>query len=101
MPHVNYWVRAKGNGYYRYELAGDTKPDDWAEWARALLCHNDGTAEWSEFLDKRAGRYRAARIVNNRLESCLFVSPDPALPSRTWLAGLFEQDILTDAARTS
>ncbi len=101
VPHVNYWVRAKGNGYYRYELAGDTKPDDWAEWARALLCHNDGTAEWSEFLDKRAGRYRAARIVNNRLESCLFVSPDPALPSRTWLAGLFEQDILSDAARTS
>ena len=101
VPHVNYWVRAKGNGYYRYELAGAAKPDDWAAWARALLCHSDGKAEWSEFLDRRAGRYRAARIVNNQLESCLFVSPDPALPSRTWLAGLFEQDILTDATRTS
>ena len=98
---ISFWVRAKGNGYFRYELAGDAKPADWAVWARALLCHSDGKAEWSEFLDRRAGRYRAARIVNNRLESCLFVSPDPVLPSRTWLAGLFEQDILTDAARTS
>ena len=99
--NISFWVRAKGNGYFRYELAGDTKPEDWAAWSRALLCHSDGKAEWSEFLDRRAGRYRAARIVNNRLESCLFISPDPALPSRTWLAGLFEQDILTDAARTS
>jgi len=101
VPHVNYWVRAKGKGYYRYELAGDARPGEWAEWARALLCHSDGKAEWSEFFDRRAGRYRAARIVNNQLESCLFVSPDPTLPSRTWLAGLFEQDILSDVARTS
>ncbi len=98
---ISFWVRAKGDGFYRYELAGDTLPEDWGTWARALLCHSDGKAEWSEFLDRRAGRYRAARIVNNRLESCLFISPDPVLPSRTWLAGLFEQDILTDAARTS
>jgi len=101
VPQVNYWVRAKGNGNYRYELAGDAKPDDWAGWARALLCHSDGKAEWSEFLDKRAGRYRAARIVNNQLESCLFISPEPSLPSRTWLAGLFEQNNLSDAARAS
>ncbi|MBI3774616.1 MAG: nitrate reductase, partial [Gammaproteobacteria bacterium] len=101
VPQIDYWVRAKGQGYYRYELASDAKPGDWADWARALLCHSDGKAEWSEFLDQRAGRYRAARIVNNRLESCLFISPEPSLPSRTWLAGLFEQDILSDAARAS
>lgn len=98
---IHFWVRTKSNGCYRYELAGLNKPGDWAAWARSLLCHTDGKAEWSEFLDRRAGRYRAARIVNNRLESCLFIAPDPALPSRSWLGGLFEQDILTDTARAS
>ena len=39
--------------------------------------------------------------MDNRLESCLFISPDPTLPSRTWLAGLFEHDILPDTARAS
>jgi assimilatory nitrate reductase catalytic subunit len=98
---ISYWARAKGQGLYRYELAGERMPDDWATWARQLLCHHDGKAEWIEFLDKKAGRYRAARIVHGKLESCLFVAREPALPARSWLAQLFEQDELSAAARTS
>jgi assimilatory nitrate reductase catalytic subunit len=98
---ASYWSRAKGAAFYRYELAGDAMPDDWAQWARALLCHHDGKAEWIEFFDKKPGRYRAARIVHGNLESCLFVARDPALPSRAWLASLFEFETLSDADRTS
>jgi assimilatory nitrate reductase catalytic subunit len=98
---ISYWARAKGQGVYRYELAGAKTPDDWAAWARRLLCHADGKAEWIEFFDRKGGRYRAARLVNGRLESCLFVARDPALPSRSWLAQLFEQESLSTAARNS
>jgi assimilatory nitrate reductase catalytic subunit len=66
-----------------------------------LLCHSDGKAEWVEFFDRSAGRYRAVRMIGDRLESCLFVARDPILPSRTWLAGLFAQDSLTVSDRTS
>jgi assimilatory nitrate reductase catalytic subunit len=98
---ISYWARAKGQGVYRYELAGAKTPDDWAAWARRLLCHADGKAEWIEFFDRKGGRYRAARLVNGRLESCLFVARDPALPSRSWLAQLFEQESLSTAALNS
>jgi assimilatory nitrate reductase catalytic subunit len=98
---LSFWSRAKGAGFYRYELAGEVVPEDWAAWARQLLCHSDGKAEWIELFDKKAGRYRAARIVDGRLESCLFVARDPALPARSWLAQLFEQVTLDAAARNS
>ena len=98
---IEYWTRAKGVGYMRYEMAGQQIPQDWASWARQLLCHHDGKAEWIEFFDRKAGRYRAGRIVNDRLESCLFVSRDPVLPSRAWLGQLFEQETLSGASRNS
>ena len=50
-------------------------------------------------VDKAAGCYRGARIVNNRLESCLFVAPTFELPPRTWLAGLFAKDELSAEER--
>jgi assimilatory nitrate reductase catalytic subunit len=46
-------------------------------------------------------RYRAARLVDGQLESCIFIGPDVNLPSRDWLSKLFEQGPLDDAARTS
>ena len=52
-------------------------------------------------VDKAAGCYRGARIVNNRLESCLFVAPTFELPPRTWLAGLFAKDELSAEERAS
>ena len=101
VPGANYWVRAKGQQFYRHELAGEQTPDDWGAWARALLCAVDDSAQWSEFLDRGAGRYRAARMVDGDLESCLFVSRDAVLPSRSWLAGLFAQHPLTAHSRAN
>ena len=59
------------------------------------------TSEWMDYRDKAAGRYRGARIVNNRLESCVFVAPTFELPPRTWLAGLFARDELSPEERAS
>ena len=99
--NVAYWSRAKGYGYWRYELAGDEAPNDWADAARLLLCSNSNAVEWIEYFDKSAKRYRAARLQGQRLESCIFIGPDFHLPERDWLAGLFGKKKLTTTERES
>ena len=90
LPHVDYWVMAVGRQFWRYELAGETLPQDWGRWGRALMCADDvGRAEWVEY------RYRGARLVADRLDACLFVATDQGLPSRTWLGQLFGQESLS------
>ncbi len=103
---VSYWVRARGRDLWRYELAGEQCAPDWSRWARQLLCAPKDSAderiEWIDYLDSAMGRYRGARLINRRLESCLFIAPTPELPARSWLMELFtHNDSLTDAERNS
>ena len=101
LPRSHYWVCARGAGHWRYELAGGERAGDWAVTARALLCNAEQDVEWIEFSDQAAPRYRAARIQDGRLESCVFIGPDPHLPRRDWLAALFARDRLDEAERRS
>jgi assimilatory nitrate reductase catalytic subunit len=98
---ASYWAAARGQRLWRYELAGDELPQDWAASARALLCAPDEHVEWIEYFDKAERRYRAARLVNGQLESCIFIESTPQLPGRDWLAGLFALDKLDPLTRIS
>lgn len=100
MHDFSYWVKVRGQLFWRYEFAGNNVTGDWTAWARKLLC-TEGRAEWIDYLDSASGRYRGARLVDGQLESCLFVSRDTTLPSRNWLGQLFANDRLTAAERTS
>ena len=101
LKDVAYWSRAKGYGYWRYELAGDEAPQDWAAAARLVLCSDVKPVEWIEYFDKAAQRYRAARLQGQQLESCIFIGPDFHLPDRDWLASLFVKESLSPAERQS
>jgi assimilatory nitrate reductase catalytic subunit len=92
----SYLARAKGHGCWRHELAGESVPASWSEWAADLL---GPEGERIELSDASGGRYRAARVIEGRLHACLFVATTKALPSRTWLASLFSADALDDAER--
>ena len=96
---VTYWVVAKGEGFYRYEIAGEQAPENWPAWARGMLCASEDDVNWIEYLDQGARRYRGVRMVNDRVESCLFIAPSHDLPPRSWLAGLFGQTTLDDNER--
>lgn len=98
---VAYWSRARGNGLWRYELADQTTPDCWSQQARDRLCAPPANAEWVEYQDQAARRYRAARIEQGQLESCLFIGPDRHLPQREWLARLFSEVQLSLADRAA
>ncbi len=103
LPEVGtgYWALSRGRGLWRYELAGQERPDDWARCARRLLCQQAEQVEWIEYYDKGQQRYRAARIENGRLESCIFIGPDRRLPERDWLFRLFADERLSDRNRSS
>jgi assimilatory nitrate reductase catalytic subunit len=97
----SYWVVTRGRGLWRYEIAGEDKPEDWAECARSLLCQHANNVEWVEYFDSAVTRYRGARIENGHLESCIFIGPDFNLPERDWLSNLFTKDNLTEIERNS
>jgi len=97
---AGYWVRARGRGCWRTELAGEASPDDWGAWARDRLGVPDGARGWITFADPGRGRHRFAWIEDGRLRGCLFVEAGLDLPSRGWLEGLFEAP-LDMAARRS
>ncbi len=96
---VTYWVVARGEGFYRYEIAGEQAPENWPAWARSMLCDSEDDVNWIEYFDQGARRYRGVRMVNDRVEGCLFIAPSHDLPSRSWLAGLFTQASLDDNER--
>ena len=96
-----YWARATGEQFLRYELAGRFRPADWSSWGRGLLGAQDEQADVLEYVDATANLYRAALVVNERIEACVFISPRLDLPSRQWLASLFAKDQLEELDRIS
>ncbi|WP_020559806.1 nitrate reductase [Thiofilum flexile] len=83
-----------------HELAGVGTIADWSVLARTLFCQTDSMGSWSEYSDTALQTYRAARFVNDQLESCLFISTiTRPLPERAWIISLLAQDSLQPAER--
>jgi assimilatory nitrate reductase catalytic subunit len=96
----DYWNLNKGHSLWRYEIAGNQTPDCWAENARNMICAHEENVSWMEYFDQSAKQYRAARMVGDKLESCIFISPNDHLPARDWLMALFKKACLDDKDKT-
>jgi assimilatory nitrate reductase catalytic subunit len=96
---AEWWTNVQGVGLTRHEMAGTTKVKDWPSWGRRLLGVHADDRDLIEYSDVGSGIHRAARIVDGRLEACVFAAPRMSLPSRDWLAALFAKDVLGDADR--
>jgi assimilatory nitrate reductase catalytic subunit len=64
-----------------------------------MLCVDGSSTQWIEYSDRSIGIYRAALLRDGHLEACVFLSPRPDLPSRTWLTGLFSKSELAPEDR--
>ena len=71
-----YWARARVEGGWSYELAGDAHPDDWSGFTRRLVTATDG--EWLELRDEARGLFRAVLLCQGQIEACLLVGDDGA-----------------------
>jgi assimilatory nitrate reductase catalytic subunit len=96
---LTWWTVAQGEQFFRYEIAGRRVFADRSRWARKLLDAKAADADWLEYEDRGAGIYRAAHVIDDRLDACLFLSPRQDLPTRTWLAGLFAHPALKPEQR--
>lgn len=94
-----YWVKVQGEKFLRYELAGRGKVRDWEAWGRSLLGAEANEADVLEVCDPTAGLYRAALLEDDQIQTCVFVSQRPEMPSRAWLSGLFSKDKLEEVDR--
>ena len=101
LEYADYWVRARGKGLWRYELAGQEQPEDWAARAHALLGSDEEDENWIEFFDSSQNHYRAAQFKGSKLINCVFIGPTEKLPQRDWLITLFQKDELNKSERTS
>jgi assimilatory nitrate reductase catalytic subunit len=106
-PNVTWWTRVRGEGFFRYELAGRDKLLDRSPgargqreaWARSLLGTSSGRGHFLDYEDTARGVYRAAYIENDRLVACVFVATRPDLPPREWLNDLLTKTKLDDMDR--
>ena len=96
---VTWWALVRGTGFLRYELAGRKRPADWAGWVRPLLEVRTLDSDYLEYSDAASGVYRAAYVVDDRLQACAYFSRRPELPARSWLKSLFTQEHLQPVDR--
>ena len=99
LEHATYWAKAKREGLWHYELAGEEAAENWSSVARDLLLSASDATQWAEMMDRAGGYYRGVSVVNGRLQSCLFIGPDHRLPKRDWLVQLFSKSQLTREER--
>ncbi|HCY98819.1 MAG: nitrate reductase [Rhodobacterales bacterium RIFCSPHIGHO2_02_FULL_62_130] len=83
-PVAEYWARAKVQGGWRLELAGQTPAADWVAYARALFGLPDCHAV--TVMDAKRGLARVAFHQDGRLLAALFVGPEPLALARDHLA---------------
>ena len=95
---LSFWASAEGGRFRSYEIAGRSVPQRWSTWARSVM-QAESSADWIDYEDANAGMYRAACLIDERLESCLFVGPQPLLLSRSWLGSLFDKPRLSAGER--
>ena len=101
LEYADYWVRAKSQGLWRFELAGKQQPEEWAERAHHLLGISDESENWVEYYDSAKNTYRAAQFKGTQLINCVFIGPNAELPQREWITTLFLKDALTTTERAS
>jgi assimilatory nitrate reductase catalytic subunit len=100
VEQLTHWTRVQGRSMVRHEMAGRGRLPDMAAWARSLLGAGED-ADWLEYEDRSEGMYRAALLVEDRLEACVFVARRAGLPDRAWLAGLFDLPTLAPGERAA
>jgi len=97
---VEYQVKIKGEGFWRYQLADRVETSDFSSLCHKLL-GGDEPGDWLEFQDISAGDYRLAKLVDGRISGCVFIRTSGQLPEPGWLGGLFNKSVLSRQERLS
>ncbi len=89
---ASYWYKIEQGKNLRYELAGVDYPYNWFEW---LQTNFGPHPDWLSHVDAEMSHYYFARLLADRLHSCVFISMDGNLPSRSRITAFFQDDRLS------
>jgi len=102
LAECKYWTRTKSKAGWLYHLAGNRAVESWSQLARNWLCDDHGS-EWIEYQDQHGGYYRAARLNQGIVDSCVYLTFGDALMDSQddpqWLQTLFTATPLDKADR--
>jgi assimilatory nitrate reductase catalytic subunit len=98
---ATWWAASRLAHCWRYELAGDVATMPSREWLQSLTDPESARAQWIEYQDEAAGSYRAAVLLDGRLEVYLLLERTAKIPARGWLIEQFGQDQIGMAERRS
>ncbi|WP_051453387.1 nitrate reductase [Hydrogenovibrio kuenenii] len=114
-----YWVKIKGQGFFRYELAGSFGLQNNLQAFQTLLMQSELSSDkqtndldWMEYEDANRKQIRLACLSDNRLQAVMFIAPTPEdktamdgkpwpLLSRDWLGMMFDQNEVLGMERRS
>ncbi len=91
-PESSYWAKAREDGFWRYELAGN---GSWKESFSVLSSKLwEENIDKIEYADKSNGRYLISWFKGGKMRGCAFVARDYAyLPSRDRILSQFKMDL--------
>ncbi|CAM2010822.1 molybdopterin oxidoreductase family protein [Acanthopleuribacter pedis] len=104
VPPINdlcYQVSVPRQGFWRHELAGTRPIQDYARWLEKHWGLRPREENWLEYAVGGGGSYRAAQIVEGRLNTCFYLTEKAVLPDRTWLETVFAKKQLEARERRS
>ena len=89
-PKKGYWSMTKEDHCFAYSFSVDPPPHgSWTDWASSLT--RQGWENLIEFMDDRVGIYRVSVIQNDRIEICVYLSPNESGKASQWLKKLFAE----------
>jgi assimilatory nitrate reductase catalytic subunit len=97
--HCDYWVKIRGDGFYRYELAANTSIENWQDFMANSFAIIIEKQNWQHYQDAVKGLYRSAELINNQLQTVIFIAATPHMPDIGWLSSLFAKNELEKQER--
>ncbi len=93
---LDYWVKIKGQQFWRYELAGEKALIDIGKLIELLT---DQLDDCIEYQDSANGVYRVAQLSHEQLQFVAMFSQNKHLPARSWVSQLFSEPNLDEEMR--
>jgi assimilatory nitrate reductase catalytic subunit len=92
---ADYWALARTGRGWRAEIAAAAPPEQWQDWALALLGIDAGEDEIRILAseDASAGGYRMAAFRGDDLLGAVFAARDPVSVDRAWAAGQLDETV--------
>jgi assimilatory nitrate reductase catalytic subunit len=87
---IDYVVLVKGDGYFRYELAGQRDIKNWQGHLSHQLKPYSGDLDWQTYQDDARKVFRTACFHQDELQAVLILGANTDLPERQWIGSLFE-----------